>query len=268
MIDAREPRDRHVATYDLELVRLGAASESACAWVAEHLRECPRCAELERSWRAAHDEFAEQASLRSIEPRSEVKALVAKNSPVPRRILIAAMVAPIAAGLLLFLLPPKSRVPAGENLAAAGSDIVEKGGPNLALVARRGDRVFAVTSREKLRAGDQIRFVLQNATYPFVLIASVDGGGGANIYAPYDAVESARFGPSERLEIPGSIVIDASPGPERVFALLSSRPLRTADVRVALAAIGARGVGAIRDALHLDIGADAEATVMFEKEGP
>src|SRR6185295_5003137 len=112
-------------------------------------------------------------------------------------------------------------------------DISVKGGTALLVAVRRGERIFpvrgdgagapggAVSRSEPIHPGDELRFVIAPARSPFVLLGSIDGAGHASIYVPYDGSASAPLGgPLERVELPGSIVIDGGPGPERLFALL------------------------------------------------
>ena len=107
--------------------------------------------------------------------------------------------------------------------------------------------------------------MLERVDHPFVMIASVDGAGRANLYVPYEGTTSVRIKPGRRVEMEGSIVLDASRGPERVFAIFSRRPLDAAPVRAALAGIAARGAGAIRSAGSLEVDAAGQSSVLFEK---
>ncbi|HXU06472.1 MAG TPA: DUF4384 domain-containing protein [Polyangia bacterium] len=143
-----------------------------------------------------------------------------------------------------------------------------KGGAGFTMVARRDGRVFSVEPGAKLRANDQIRFVVSHLRHRYVLIASVDGAGRANVYFPYEGATSENVGIRERIELPGSIVIDGSPGPERFFALVSREPLQTTSVRRALDAVGKEGTNSIRNASRLDVGADEQVSILVEKDAP
>jgi hypothetical protein len=128
--------------------------------------------------------------------------------------------------------------------------------------------VFAVELTDKLKAGDQVRFVVSHPRHRYLLIGSVDGAGRANIYFPYEGSQSADVGTRDRFEVPGSIVIDAGPGPERFFALLSREPLQTISVRRALDGVGRQGTNGIRNARSLDVGADEQTSILVDKETP
>ena len=69
-------------------------------------------------------------------------------------------------------------------------------------------------------------------------------------------------------ELPGSIVLDGTLGPERVYALWSREPIAAVPVVAALRAIGARGEPAIRNQRILDVRADTQASILIEKVTP
>jgi hypothetical protein len=141
-----------------------------------------------------------------------------------------------------------------------------KGGPALIIAARRGGRVFRPAPSDPVRPGDRIRFVLQGARLPYVLIVSIDGAGQASVYVPYQGTASARIASRQRMELDETVVLDASPGPERVFAFLSPTPLAVDPIRAALAAVGAQGPEAIRRVSRLEVGAADQTSVLLEKE--
>jgi hypothetical protein len=115
----------------------------------------------------------------------------------------------------------------------------EKGGPNLEVVARRGESQFAVHSGSHLKPRDQIRFVVDPAGAKYLLIASRDGQGKLTIYYPYGGTASGRLA-ANRQELPDSIELDDVTGPERLYAFFSDAPLQTDEVKTQLSAHGDR----------------------------
>jgi hypothetical protein len=155
---------------------------------------------------------------------------------------------------------------------AAPADVRAKGGPTLQLVALRhagGDHVFAVEPGAILAHDDSIRFVLDTSGGAWLLVVSVDGAGQVNVYDPYGGERSAPIDPqSHHAVLDGSIVLDDAPGPERVWALVSDRPLALAEVRAQLDAIAAGGPAAIRSTATLSVPDGVQqASAWFEK-GP
>ena len=140
-----------------------------------------------------------------------------------------------------------------------------KGGPALQVVVKHGERVSQLKPGETLAAGDQLRFVVEPGKSKFLLIMSVDGAGAVSVYEPFDGKESAPIsGP--RVEIPGSVVLDRAPGPERIYALFSDAPISTESVKPPLAAVGQRGPPAIRAGGILGVPGASELSTWFEKE--
>jgi hypothetical protein len=105
------------------------------------------------------------------------------------------------------------------------------------------------------RAGDEVRFVLTTTSSRtrYLLLISVESTGKTNVYWPPSGERNSAIRAPGRFEVPGSIVLDDAPGPERVFALLSSLPLETAVVETALAALARNGTDAIRATEVLDL---------------
>jgi len=257
-------RRRHLSSFHLELARLGEASAAERGFVDEHLRDCAACAEMAAAFEQHRQTFAAAGAA-----RADAGARAQRDVGRARRRrffwMAATLLFPAAAALVVLAAPRRGARDAGlePEIAAKGGS-----GPGLVVAARRGSRVFVVGPGEPLHPGDQIRFVLERVRQRYVLIASVDGAGRASIYVPYEGSASLQVGTGDRIEIPGSIVIDDAPGPERLFALVSAGPIDAASVRAALARIGARGPSAIRGTQRLDVGADAEVSMLLEKVVP
>ena len=147
-----------------------------------------------------------------------------------------------------------------------------KGTPTLQVFARRhalGAAVTEVTKvkdGDRLAAGDALRFVLSPTGLPYVLIASVDGAAQTSVYYPFQGEASVEVDSRGPVPVPGSIVLDQAPGPERIFVIHSERPISASMARAALARLGAGGADAIRAAQWLPIEGTVQSTLCFEKE--
>jgi hypothetical protein len=141
-----------------------------------------------------------------------------------------------------------------------------KGGLTFQVFANRHGEVIPVRDGTHLDAGDSIRFVVGTGA-PYIMVVSIDGAGHPSIYYPYEG-ERSGTATSEPSELPGSIVLDATNGPERVFALASATPLDAQVVTRALETIGARGPAAIRETQTVDVPTVHQASVVFEKGPP
>jgi len=144
-----------------------------------------------------------------------------------------------------------------------------KGDIDLLVFARKGGRIEMLDRFNRgVRPGDDVRFVLTGTPegHGFVLVASVDAAGKPNVYFPYDGERSAPLPGPGRWEVPGSIELDETLGPERVFVFFSPRPLDAGDVRAALTTVGLRGPNAIRDTQTVDLAGTTQRSFLMTKE--
>jgi hypothetical protein len=240
----------HPSDVEIARILLGKASEEEARSAAAHAAGCDRCrAELDAA-RVARRRFDEQVFARTL---PEIERRLG-----PRRRwafwLGALAVTGAAVAILPFLLRPQPPV--------EGPGWQVKGPGALKVFGRRGDRVIAVEDGVRLRPGDQLRFAVQAGHSRFVLIASVDGGGRTNLYYPSTAVGA---GAGQDQILPDSIVLDDAPGPERIFAVFSDRPLENREVEILLKPIASGGEEAIRRTHRLPLPLP-QATLLFEKD--
>jgi len=235
----------HVSAFALDALALGALDPEARAHALAHLDGCARC----RADRDAADELRARF----------VAQVMPRTRPATRRRRWALLALPALAAAVALLVVWRDR---GEP-----PELAIKGGATWQVFAHRADATFAVHDGTRLAAGDRIRFVISPAGARYVLVASIDGAGHATIYYPYAGPSSEPIaGP--RAELPGSIVLDTAPGPERVFALLSDQPIAADPVIALLRTIGAAGPDAIRRFAALPIAARAQRSLVFEKAAP
>lgn len=129
---------------------------------------------------------------------------------------------------------------------AADTRVTPKGSALVEIVCRRAGETFAIGPGDEVAPGDALRFrplpAWSGARY--IQIGSVDGTGA---YAPF--YPSSDDGVSVPLPprgepLAGSIRLDAAPGPERLFVVLSAEPIATRDVaRTAVAHAAQQQVG-------------------------
>jgi predicted anti-sigma-YlaC factor YlaD len=261
-----EAVDRHLNVLDLDELDLEPVAPEPRARVEAHARRCSACAER----RAAHAALIAQFRA-SVLPRT-VEAVTARRRDRLRRGWWAWLAVPVAAAVLLLVV---GRHRAGIRVGGdAGSDLGVKGGALFEVFARRagaglevdGPTVVRVRDGMRLAPGDALRFVLFPSGLPYVLIASVDGAGQVSIYYPFHGEESALVGGAGAIPVPGSIVLDAAPGPERLFVIYSARALQAGTVRAALAPAAAGGAVAIRGTKQAPLEGTVQSSLLFEKE--
>jgi hypothetical protein len=144
-----------------------------------------------------------------------------------------------------------------------------KGDVDLLVFARKSGHIEMLDRFNRgVRPGDDVRFVLTGTPegQGYVLVASVDGAGKPNVYFPFDGDKSAPLPGPGRWEVPGSIELDDTLGPERVFAFFSPRQLDAGEVKTALADLGSRGPNAVRDAQTVDLAGTTQRSFLMMKE--
>jgi hypothetical protein len=131
-----------------------------------------------------------------------------------------------------------------------------KGSADLLVYARSAERITLLDRFNRgVQPGTEVRFILTGVPeeHTHVMIVSVDARGTAAVYYPYEGKSSAALPGPGRWEIPGSIVLDDTLGPERVFALFSKKPLDAAEVQKELVRAAKPGANAIRDLTQLNL---------------
>jgi len=237
----------HVSTLTIDSLALGALDTDTEARAAAHLASCADCR-------------AEQAAAAALRAHFSTHVLP-RTSPVSRRSWRWAwVVAPalVAAAVLLVVIRDRGTAP---------DELGIKGGATWQVFANRNGDTFPVRDGTTLVPRDRIRFVVTPGGARYLLVASVDGAGTASIYYPYGGTQS---GPAqgEHSELPGSIVLDAAKGPERLYAIFSDDPIAAELVTDQLRVIGAQGGDAIRRTRSLDLPSRAQSSLVFEKAMP
>jgi len=192
---------------DLALDRLVAGEAVAAA--SAHAAGCARCTARLDEFRRARDEA--RPLLDAIRARSDDPA--ARVVPLRRRAWLRAVVPLVAAAALLMLFLPRLLEP------AAG--VREKGSSALALdvVVRHADgRVEALAPNGRVRPGEAIRFLVTTPRAGQLVILGLDAAGKVSVYVA-DGDDPHPVARGQKQPMPGSIVLDATPGAERLVAL-------------------------------------------------
>jgi len=243
--------DGHLSRLKLDTYVLGGLPAEERTTLESHLASCPACSATLADLKARHAQFV-STKLPLLMPGAVARASGWRRFFGSRAPLYGALALAIPLLLLVLLRPG---VP----------DQGIKGGPALQVVVKHGERVWQLKPGETLAAGDELRFVAEPGKKRFLLIMSVDGAGAVSVYEPFDGEQSAPIS-GARVEIPGSVVLDRAPGPERLYALFSDAPLSAESVKPALGAVARAGPAAIRSGGILGVEGASELTTWFEKE--
>jgi hypothetical protein len=260
------PTERHLTALELDQLGLGALDAGARESVGKHLAVCAECTARQ----AEHAEWVRHFQT-TVFGRT-VGTLGVRGARTRRRWwLLAAMAVPAMAGAVLIA---RGAIPPGRSSAGVAEPTIGiKGGPALHVFVRRSSRgpgqistVTHLADGSRLSPGDALRFMFDPVDMPYAMIASVDGAGQTNIYFPFRGERSQPIDGRQRVAVPGSIVLDHAPGPERLFVIYSAQPLEARIVRAALARSAAGGGSAIRAARRLELPDTVQATFIFEKD--
>lgn len=247
-----DPPSRHPSALALHEYQLALLPPREAEAVGRHLSSCDLC-----RTDAANLANDQRRFEREVFPQTR-EVIVERRSPRRywRRLLPALGVAAAAAAAWL-LIAPVERQP----------DLMTKGDTTLSIFVARDAGPTTVDGKTRLHPGDRIRFVLRPAGQRYAVIASLDGAGRTTVYHPYGGKESAELASGPRVEIPGSIVLDESPGPERIFAVLAARPFATTVVVEALQKLAGKGPTALRETnvLPLPVKSSTQQSILFEK---
>ena len=244
------PATPHLTSLDFDRLSLGRLATTEATPLQGHLDACPACRAQQQARLALAEQFA-----REVLPCS-LPVVRERLVPNPRRHmrLWGLALAPVACGALLLLVllrggPDRGSDPRASVTNPAANlpdDLGVKGGNGLFTYARQSGKVKRLASGSSVAAGDALRFVVETGDHRYLLLAGVDGGGHASAYFPLGQWQGAPVTPHVRFEVPGSLVLDDAPGPERIFALLSARPLPGDRIRQQLEELARRGPQAIR----------------------
>ena len=241
----------HISALMLDALALGALDALDEQRVRTHLASCAICRAEQEAAADLRARFATHVLPRGLAGLPEPRASRARRWPW------LALPALAVLALLVVRWPRPDPLP----------ELAIKGDPSLQVYAHRDGNTFSVRDGAELAPGDRIRFVVFPAGARYVLVASVDGSSAATIYYPYGGDHSAAV-EADRVEPNESIVLDAAPGPERLYALLSDRPLAASLVIARLREVAAGGANAIRETRALALPVRAQPSLAFEKARP
>ena len=189
---------------DLSLDRL-VAGEHVDAPKQAHLGGCDPCTARLAAFRREQQLAAPLVD--------ELRQRPAKVLPLPRRRwLVAAPLFAAAALLLLMLLPRFRPLPAERAKGGAPALVLD-------VVVRHVDgSIEALAPGKRVHAGDAVRFVVSTARPGHLVILGLDAAGKVSVYVA-DGANPHPIVRGVRQPMPGSIILDATPGAERLVAL-------------------------------------------------
>ncbi len=227
--------------------------------VRAHARSCPRCLGIVSRLEAENEEFIARHPPGTIVPRLLARAVGTRR----RRGLLPVFVPAAAVLALLVLLVA---LPAEHEPGPLATRV--KGEVSLRVFVQRAGQSVEAHSGETFHAGDRIQFVYASGAKRYLFLASLDGEGRVSNFNFQAAPSSVPIVPGSGQVLQGSIILDDHPGPERVFAVFSDRPLPQAEIERAAARAFAhlrREGGDITKLVRLPL-PHPQASILLEKK--
>jgi anti-sigma factor RsiW len=217
--------DQHPSRYTLTRYHAGELPGADRERVGTHLRDCQECAafleeltEAKKNFHAGRDRltFLDQVQAAPVPEDESPRTGHRWWHPVMQPAALLAAAAVLA--LIVLVIPWRtSDEPTGERMKgdelALGFYVMEDSGP----VVASSDRI--------LHPGDRIQFRLTAPAGGFVHIVGIDESKAVNVYFPLPQETPEAFPGGAGRPVPGSVILDATLGKERVFVLICKQPV-------------------------------------------
>jgi hypothetical protein len=178
------------------------------ARASSHVEQCPPC-------RARREVLVKDREAFALAPPA--LTLPTELSSARRRGWLLAAVAGVAAAAALGLIW-LGRGSAPEPVVV--NDVVRsKGSPfELAAVVERAGHQVRARSGDFVGPGDRVQLAYSTSTPVYLYVVGVDGTKRATVYYP-EGADPSRVEPGSEVELPFSLVIDATPGVEQFYGV-------------------------------------------------
>lgn len=190
--------------------------------LSEHVASCEACGPYVAALRVEAEAFVKART-----PELFLKQLERRAATPPARApwwRWLAVVVPVAAALVLVLRAPVDGRDDGVTL---------KGGPLRVFVKRGEAEAAPLPADGRVQAGDALRFAYDAPAAGYLALFDLDGRETVTVFWPYGAAKAGAVAKAQGT-LSGSVVLDASPGPEWVVAVFSPEPFETAPLAAQL----------------------------------
>jgi hypothetical protein len=118
-------------------------------------------------------------------------------------------------------------------------EVRAKGSPfEVVAVVERGGHQVRARSGDRVHAGDRVQLAYSTSTPVFLVVVGVDGTKRATVYYPEGEVPN-RVEPGSEVELPFSLVLDATPGAETFVAVACGEARLPKEIAQTVEAAGA-----------------------------
>jgi len=201
----------------------GVARPGKTEAILRHIDSCPRCDGIVKLLKQQHHDFMSRHPADITGPQLIARAREQKRSG-RLALWLAPAGAAVAALLLVILLTESPRPDSG---------IRTKGDISLKFYIQQGDQSIPGQAGGVYRENDRIQFVYSSGANRYLFLVSIDDEGMVSNFNFENKTDSVLIAPGTDRVLDGSIILDDSTGPERIFAVFSKRPLHFDQVKLA-----------------------------------
>ena len=200
----------------------GELDESRALLAEQHVASCARCRQQQQALLAAERDFLARYP--------EVPSGARRPVPGPSRRAYVVLTTAVALAAALALFVHARREP---DVAQAALETRSKGAARLGFYVKRSGHVFDGANGERVREGDQLRFVVANAARRQVAVLSRDGSGVATVYYPAQS-HSRALGSASETDLDAAVRLDSTAGEETLFGIFCDAEFELEPLRAAL----------------------------------
>lgn len=206
----------------------GELAEAERRELEQHLRDCSRCC-------AALAQLSQQAEAYATalpQGLARLRAQLAQTRPARlqglgrrRQTVMGVVAAAAAAACALVVVYVRQDGPVERAERPQSRYLAYRGSFTVQVVAKRGEQQFMVDEQTAVQAADALRFVVMTDTPGYIVVFSLDGRHHLTPFYPDSQAERDRqpypLPRAGRHVLPGSVVLDDAPGPERLVVLFA-----------------------------------------------
>jgi hypothetical protein len=221
MTDKKKQSGECPRRFDLIRLTAGDGEEKEMQALRDHASSCPTCGAILTSLEKQQHDFLERRPFSEVAPAFiEGGRKHASRRRLVFRLVPAAAVVLLALGVIWLTLPTEP-------------GIRTKGEISLAFYVQKGAEAVPGRSGGIYRENDRIQFTYSSGSHRYLFLVSLDDHGAVSNFNHKASDSSIPISPGSNRLLEGSIILDDSIGPERIFAIFSSTPLRFKEIKAA-----------------------------------
>jgi len=265
MTPSELPQHKHLRLTELRSLHFEELNGPDAQALQARVQDCQSCQSRLQALKREAGDFADEAHIAAASAEILQRLESAPTQPSRgwawlKRPFVPALVA--VAALLLVVLPMSLESP-----VEPGGNRIKGGGVGLSMFVKAAEGVRPGKDGEHLSDGDQIQFRYAAGGHGFLTVVSIDRQGAISSLYPEQPGQSISVQPKGSHVLQGSIILDDSVGPERIYAVFSSQPISFAVIEAA-ARSGLGNVRNVSDLLELPLEGDdvAQSSILIVKE--